>query len=197
LARDAALALNAGPGRVRARDCTLYAGGAAGAEQAFGEEAERWGLGEVNFTFEDHSQARPRNRRVLSEHELAGGDVSLAYVSQRLRRSYHHQSVIKRVLQTLWHIVSRSQQVFVVGEIQSDGTVIGGTGWSVELAKMWHKPLSVFDQRKEAWFTWSGEAWEPAEPTIQFRHIAGAGTRRLSDEGRQAIRDLFERSFGA
>jgi hypothetical protein len=197
LARDAALLLNAAPGRVRARECVLYSGGAAGAEAAFGEEAERWGVQEVNFTFEDHLQERARSRKMLSEHELAGGDVSLTYVSQRMHRGYEHQPTIRKILQLIWHMVSRSQQVFVIGEIQDDGTVVGGTGWSVELAKMWHKPLWVFDQRKGKWFTWGGDQWTVGEPTIQFRHFAGSGTRRLNDAGRAAIKDLFERSLGA
>jgi hypothetical protein len=99
--------------------CTLYSGGAEGAETAFGEAAERWGVHEVHFTFEGHLQARIRGRYVLSDRELATGDVSLSYVSRRLHRTYNDQGgLIRGVLQTLWHMVSRSQQVFVVGVVQ-------------------------------------------------------------------------------
>ena len=177
-------------------DSILFSGGAPGAEAAFGACAERYGVEEVHFTFEGHKIDRHRGVRVLNHEELQAGDVSLAYVARLLHRRYTDSPTIRKVLQTLWHIVSRSQQVFVVGEIQGDGTVVGGTGWSVELAKMWHKPLSVFDQTKGSWFTWSGETWEPSEPTIQYRHVAGAGTRRLNDAGRAAIKELFARSFG-
>jgi hypothetical protein len=65
LARDAALLLNAGPGRVRAKEC-VFTAAQPGAEAAFGEEAERWGVGEVNFTFDDHLQERARSRKMLS-----------------------------------------------------------------------------------------------------------------------------------
>jgi hypothetical protein len=114
-----------------------------------------------------------------------------------MHRAYVAPATIRKILQLLWHVVSRSQQVFVIGEIQDDGTVVGGTGWSVELAKMWHKPLWVFDQKKEKWFTWSGDQWTPGDPAIQFRHFAGSGTRRLNDAGRAAIKGLFGRSLGA
>jgi len=176
-------------------ECTLYSGGAKGAETAFGEEAERWGIDEINFSFDGHPQSRDKSRYELSARELAAGDVSLLYVSQRLHRSYNEGSLIRKVLETIWHMVSRSQQVFVIGEIQEDGTVTGGTGWSVELARMWNKPVWVFDQSKENWFRWDGESWAAGTPVLRSIHFAGTGTRYMQDSGRKAIRELFEHSF--
>ena len=142
-------------------------------------------------------QARKRGAHPLTARELAEGDVSLAYVSRRLRRSYSESASIRRVLQSLWHQVRGAQVVFVVGTIQEDGTVTGGTGWSVELARMWNKRLWVFDQEKDAWFRWTGEEWFAAEPLIDAAAFCGTGSRQLNDAGRAAIDALFERSFGA
>jgi hypothetical protein len=180
----------------RPSDCTLYSGGANGAEAGFGEQAAKWGVHEVNFTFDGHRQARQTGRYELSPRELAAGDVSLVYVSKRLNRTYSEGSLIRRVLQTLWHMVSRSQQVFVIGQIQEDGTVVGGTGWSVELARMWNKSLWVFDQEKLGWFRWDGHDWVTGVPVIESIHFTGTGTRYLSEDGRTAIAELYERSFG-
>jgi hypothetical protein len=179
----------------RATDCTLYSGGANGAEAEFGHQAEAWGVNEVNFTFDGHNQARGRGRYELSPRELAAGDVSLVYVSRRLNRTYSEGSLIRRVLQTIWHMVSRSQQVFVIGEIQPDGTVKGGTGWSVELARMWNKNLWVYDQDKQGWHRWDGQEWVPGTPVIEAIHFTGTGTRYLNDAGKKAVKELFERSF--
>ena len=185
------------PEVISARECTLYSGGAAGAEAAFGEAAERWGAHEVNLTFDGHLQARTRGRYELSPKELAIGDVSLAYVSKRLNRAYSDRGgLIRGVLQTLWHMVSRSQQVFVVGQIQDDGTVVGGTGWSVELARMWNRDVWVYDQEKAGWHRWDGFGWAPGTPRIAALHVCGTGTRYLNDDARAAIDALFERSFG-
>ena len=182
--------------RVAPEDCTMYSGGARGAEVAFGEAANRLGVLEVNFTFDGHRQERNQGSYLLSPRELAAGDVSLAYVSKRLSRTYNAEGgLIRRVLQTLWHMVSRSQQVFVVGAIQEDGTVVGGTGWSVELARMWNKDLWVFDQDKDYWFKWNGEDWVPGEPTIRTIHFTGTGTRYLKETGKAAITALYARSF--
>lgn len=176
--------------------CTLYSGGAPGSESAFGEVAAQYGVREVAFTFEGHRQARTEGRTVLTEGELAMGDVSLAYVSKRLRRSYHdRESLIRGVLQTIWHMVSRSEQVFVVGAIQEDGTVRGGTGWAVELASMWSRELWVFDVPTGRWNRWSGRAFGPGQPRITSRAFCGTGTRQLPDLGRQAIEELFAHSF--
>ncbi len=185
-----------GPWSPRALDCVLYSGGVSGAEATFGELAEAWGIKEVNFTFEGHQQVRTRGRYMLSSHEMSAGDVSLLYVSRRLNRTFSEGTIIRRVLQSLWHQVSRSQQVFVVGDIQEDGTVKGGTGWSVELARMWHKNLWVFDQEKQAWFRWTGERWNRGVPVIECPHFCGTGSRSLRDETRAALRALYERSFG-
>jgi hypothetical protein len=87
--------------------------------------------------------------------------------------------------------------VFVIGTIQEDGTVRGGTGWGAELARLWKKPLYVYDQQRRGWFRWSGSAWEIANlPTIMSESFAGIGTQHLTDDGRKAIHDLFSRSFG-
>lgn len=177
------------------KECCLYSGGVKGAEHYFGDCAQRWGLNEMNFTFEGHQQANSRGRYLLSPRELQAGDVSLIYVSKRLNRNYSEGSLIRKVLQTLWHMVSRSQQIFVIGHIQEDGTVVGGTGWSVELAKMWNKSLWVFDQKKSAWFTWDGEEWLSGIPVIEALHFTGTGTRFLEENGQEAIRSLFDRSF--
>ncbi|MEO0605419.1 MAG: hypothetical protein AAF211_28570, partial [Myxococcota bacterium] len=126
------------------------------------------------------------------------GDVSLSYVSKRLHRNYHdRESLIRGVLQTIWHMVSRSQQVFVVGAIQEDGTVRGGTGWAVELAAMWSRELWVFDLPSSRWHRWSGRGFGPGQPRITTREFCGTGTRTLPDEGRQAIEELFAISFPA
>lgn len=176
--------------------CTLFSGGATGAEAAFGEAAEQWGLTEVNFTFEGHNQARTVGRRVLDDRELAAGDVSLVYVAHRMHRHWDKTEILRRVLQSQWHVVSHASQVFVVGVIQPDGTVHGGTGWSVELAKRWSRRVWVFDQAHGSWFTWTGSSWSRGLPVIESPDIAGTGTRFLNASGRAAIADLFARSFG-
>jgi hypothetical protein len=117
-------------------------------------------------------------------------------VCRRMGRTYHHPGVVRSVVQSIFHMVNDSFQLLAVGWIQSDDTVKGGTGWAVELAKLFNRPVAVFDQGRHAWFAWRGGRWEPDQPTIGDKPFCGTGTRNLTDEGRAAIADLFRRSFG-
>ena len=180
-------------------DGILFSGGAAGAEAAFGACAESHGVEEVNFTFDGHKIVRQRGVRVLNHEELQAGDVSLEYVSRLMHRRYTDAPTIKKILQSLWYQVNNGQEIYVIGTILDDGTVRGGTGWGAEFAKLCNKPLHVFDQDKNAWFTWSGEDWKrrsPADaPIITHPHFTGTGTRALQENGKRAIESLFNRSF--
>lgn len=177
-------------------DCILYSGAAGGAEAAFGEAAERHGIEEVNYSFEGHNDARTRGIRVLTHAELKQGDVSLAYLSKLMHRKYRDTPLFKKVLQCIWHQVNAGQEIYVVGRILEDDTVKGGTGWGAEFAKLCNKPLFVFDQARDGWFTWNGEAWaEGGEPVITHPHFSGTGTRFIESKGLAAIEALFDRSF--
>ncbi len=178
---------------------TLVASGSAGAEEEFGACAERWGVQEVNFTFDGRQDvARTRGLVVLSEEELRLGEVSDAYVKAHLHRAFAEPGQLRRVLQAIWHQVSAAGEVFAVGALTPDRTAHGGTGWAVELARHWGKPVHLYDQARRGWLRWSERDWvDEAPPVITCERFAGAGTRSPTDDGRAAIRALFERSFGA
>ena len=178
------------------KQCVLYSGGAAGTEQFFGALAESWGIEEVNYSFEGHQMERKRGVRVLTSEELALTDVSLTYVSKLMNREYTRAPLFRKVLQSICWQVSSGNQIIVVGAIQPDDTVKGGTGWGAEFAKICNKPLLVFDQPRDAWFAWEKDVWtEVKDPVVDHAHFAATGTRFLEANGRQAIQELFTRSF--
>lgn len=174
----------------------LYSGGHKGAEAAFGRQAEAHGVPETTLSFQGHKMAREKNVKVLSDAELAKGDVSMEIVSRHMGRTYSSAEKIRRVIQSIFHMVNNSQHVFAIGWIQADDTVKGGTGWAVELAKFFNRDVSVYDQDRNQWFTWADHAWQPDEPRIPHKAFCGTGTRNLTDAGEKAIEALFDRSFG-
>lgn len=179
-------------------DYTLFSGGAQGAEAEFGKLAEKVGVEEVNFSFEGHKIERTRGLRMLTTEELMRKDVSLTYVSKLLDRNFSNAPQIRKVLRTIMYQIEAGLEVFVIGNILDNGTVNGGTGWGAEFAKICNKPLFVFDQVKNGWFTWTEGKWLAVQaPVITKAHFTGTGTRFLEDNGRQAIADLFARSFRA
>ena len=184
---------------LRREDVILFSGGAQGAEAEFGACAERFGIEEVNFSFDGHNPARTRGLRVLNHEELNAGDVSLAYVSRLMNRRYPDTPTFRRILQSIWYQINNGQEIYVIGAIQPDGTVRGGTGWGAEFAKLCNKPLFVFDQEQDGWFQWDGDGWKPRtgrdEPVIQHVHFTGTGTRMPTETASKAITALFTRSF--
>jgi hypothetical protein len=116
-----------------------------------------------------------------------------------MHRRYTEGPTIRKVLQSLWYQVNNGQEIYVIGSILDDGTVKGGTGWGAEFAKLCNKPLSVFDQDKDAWFHWNGDTWDVLDattvPVISHPHFTGTGTRTLRDNARKEIDALFRRSF--
>ena len=180
---------------MKSSDCTLFSGGAKGAEEEFGIQAEKAGIEEVSFTFEGHYTKRKRGLHFLTNEELKKGEVSLAYISKLMNRSYTHGPKLKKVLQSIWHQINSAEEVFVIGKILDDATVKGGTGWGAEFAKLCNKPLCVFDQDKKEWFKWTLDRWKIATPKIHKKHFAGGGTRFLTAAGKKAISELYRRSF--
>lgn len=184
---------------VERADAILFSGGAQGAEAEFGAAAERLGIEEVNFSFEGHKPVRTRGLRVLNHEELHAGEVSLTYVSKLMNRRYPDTPTFRKILQSIWYQINSGQEVYVIGHIEDDKHVRGGTGWGAEFAKLCNKPLFVFDQQRRQWFQWDGEEWQVREgdalPVIRHAHVTGTGTRFLDEHGRAAIHDLFARSF--
>ena len=174
----------------------FYSGGHAGAEAEFGDNAERYGIREINFSFRGQNIERQQGITLLSPEALKRGDISMEIVSLRMGRTYSRETEIRKVIQTIFHMVNMGHQVFSVGWIQPDDTVRGGTGWAVELGKLFKRPLSVYDLTQLNWFTWQDGRWQNDMPHIACDTFTGTGTRQLTEDGRRAIADLFRRSFG-
>jgi hypothetical protein len=176
--------------------CTLYSGGHIGAETFFGECAEKFGVKEVTYTFEGHLNKRKKNVVFLSDVELKRGDISMEIISGHMNRSYANSAVLRRVFQSIFHMVNNGMQIFAVGHILDDNTVKGGTGWGVELGKFFNRDVHVYDTVKNYWMTWRHGEWIMESPAIIEKTFVGTGTRNMTKESKAAVLDLFQRSFG-
>nr|WP_321401829.1 hypothetical protein [uncultured Desulfobacter sp.] len=174
---------------------TLYSGGHRGAEAEFGKLAEKYGVKEVNFSFEGNVLDRDTGVRLLNQEELEKGNISMDIVSTRLGRSFSKGNRIRKVIQSIFHMVNNGYQIFTVGWILPDKTVKGGTGWGVELGKLFNRPIFVYEQDRKAWFSWVNNDWQMATPVIHHKTFAGTGTRNLTEDAAAAMKALFERSF--
>lgn len=174
------------PGRLR-----VLHGGADGAEAAFGEMATAAGHEERTLTWAGRTPSRAVDLMVLDEDALGDIDAEAAQAEEVLHRSFGDSRTLRRVLRLQACLAEAADEVVVVGEIREDGTVSGGTGWAVEVAKKRERRLWVFDQPSERWKTWRKGAWVDATPTLAGPVVCGTGTRNLTEAGRAAIAALL------
>ena len=90
---------------------TLYSGGHRGAEAEFGKLAEKYGVKEVNFSYEGHTIERDSGIRMLNQEALEKGNISMDIVSARLGRSFSKGNKIRKVIQSIFHMVNRNNFV--------------------------------------------------------------------------------------
>jgi len=173
----------------------LFHGGHKGAESEFGAAAEKWGISETTLSFEGHRMERAKNVEVLSDETLRQGRVSMEFVFQTLGRRFATGKGLRRVIKSMFHVVTRSDELFAVGWIVEDDHVKGGTGWGVELAKFFNRKVHIFDQDKNRWYSWVDGKWEPSDPELPSGAFSGTGTRNLTAAGKEAIDELFARSL--
>ena len=178
------------------KQMTVYTGGHRGTEEYFGKSAEKRGITEVTFNFEGHEISRSNGLIILTDDELARGGESSEIIEKRMERSFARTPIMQKIFKVMFHIINNGYQVFAVGWLLSNGTVKGGTGWGVELGKLFNRPVHLVEQDRKEWVSWVNNEWITDEPVISHKTLSITGTRYLNDSGVQAIDELFERSFG-
>ncbi|MBU0553211.1 hypothetical protein KKB55_05225 [Myxococcota bacterium] len=179
------------------RNMHLYHGGHKGAEAEFGRAALRWSVAQTTISYNGHQMDFAANVEELSDEHLEKGQVSMEFVFQALGRRFAHAQKLRRVINSMFHVVTRGKESFAIGWILPDNHVRGGTGWGVELSKFFNRPVHVFDQERKAWYSWENHEWVPSTPRLPNAAFSATGTRHLTEDGEWAIHDLFERSLGA
>lgn len=175
----------------------LYSGGADGADYVWAECAISVGWDVINIVVSSSQVKLPSSRYYkLSEKQFKKGWAKILEINKSLRRGDPnvYKPYVKKLLARNVYIVDAVDAVFSVGYLD-DGFqhVLGGTGWGVEQAVLYQKPVYVFDQRYEMWYTHNGTLFIPAEtPKLRYKSIAGVGSRKLTDVARNEIINLFK-----
>jgi hypothetical protein len=100
-----------------------------------------------------------------------------------------------------WFQVKGADCVYAVGKFVKGSTklVDGGTGWAVQMAIDNNKPVCLFDQPSDLWFRFVCDMGKfmpyPYIPTLT-KNFAGIGTREITENGKRAIKNVYEETFG-
>ena len=187
----------------------LCTGGARGVDQFAEELALQYGVKVEVLIPPGHPRKRtvtPLHPRVLT---LANPHLEVAAAQLKKRLPIHHY--VLHLLQRNFEIAQRADTVYAFGILDDDCTkVLGGTGWTVQLALDQYKKVFVYDIESEAWFhsveghiPMEGRLdlgiiftpWTGRDKPVLHQNSAVVGSRIFNKNTREEIRDLFQRTF--
>ena len=191
---------------------TCHSGGALGADMFWETDGIKYGVKTMAYSYKTKYHNSP-NKIEISEEDYIEGIEEVNKANRHMNRFGINKYM--NLLARNWAQVKYSDQLFAIGKIIEPGgrtlkgyyskskyqTVDGGTSWAVAMSINHHKDVFVFDQYSSKWFRWSYDTMSFLEmletPKISCQNFAGIGTRNLTDDGRQAISDVYKKTFGS
>tara|TARA_R110000868_G_scaffold146772_2_gene367764 strand:- start:3536 stop:4573 length:1038 start_codon:yes stop_codon:yes gene_type:complete len=175
-----------------------HSGGAVGADTLFEKQATLHGIKTLAYSYKTNYHKSP-NKVEITELEYEEGKIKIEQASDSLKRkiNYKYMPLFARN----WQQIKNSDEIFAVSELSFKTTfyVPGGTGWAVQMAIESQKPVFLFNQKVNLWYSWSYTLMEfiilKKAPKITKQNFAGIGTRKLNENGVNAIKQLLEDSF--
>ncbi|MBI9069152.1 MAG: hypothetical protein JEZ09_17785 [Salinivirgaceae bacterium] len=177
----------------------ILSGGAEGADIAFENEALSKGHEAVSFSFKGH-KTESRRVKLLSFEQLIKADSLLFLCAKKLNRTFPTKSdYVNNLLRRNFYQIASSQCVVAIAGLEfNKKNVKGGTGWAVEMAKLFDITLFLFDQEACKWYSFTNEEgiehWIEEETTPSLKHykrVTGIGSRKLTDNGANSIKAVM------
>lgn len=179
-------------------------GGAEGADVVWGAAAEAVGHEIVHWSFNGHKADTEWYLCELNTDQLRVADPFLELANKSIHRRWPSSNImVNNLLRRNFYQIYWSDSVYAVSSFTNDTSVLkisGGTAWACQMfVDRWlyttphltSIPLYFFDQISKNWYTWTGQ-WNmidlPPRPSGVY---AGIGSRKLTDEGRQAILSVY------
>jgi len=173
---------------------TCYSGGASGSDYIFESESIKHDFKVVAYSFEGHN-TKSANTFILTPNQIKEGFKHVEIANKILNRNiYNTSSYVKNLISRDWFQVKSSDTIFAIGNLQTENTVRGGTGYAVQLAVDNKKPIYLFEQNDNQWYYYDYESnkFEIYEDVpILTEKFAGIGTREINDNGIKAIKKLL------
>jgi hypothetical protein len=178
---------------------TNHSGGAKGADSTWDFIGRQYGVEDHRHYWHDGLN-KPRLGNVLiTSAQLEEGWEKVKLANKTLQR---RPEKYKSLLSRNWFQVKNSLAVFAIGSITEDlREVQGGTGWAVQMAIDASRAVYVFDQEKKKWFEWQDSLpgapgfFVPCDVPVLTQNFAGVGTREITQDGVNAIREVYKKTF--
>jgi hypothetical protein len=185
-------------------------GGAEGADTYWEKIGEQYGVKTKAYSY-NTKYHNSKNKVEISEEDYKEGIYEVNKANKILCR--YGINKYMNLLARNWAQVKYSNQIFAIGHIVNTGeksrkgyyskskyqTVDGGTGYAVMMAINNKKDCNVYDQSLLKWFRWSYTSMSFIElkevPLIKSQNFAGIGTREINEDGINAIKEVYRKTF--
>ncbi len=170
-----------------------HSGGAKGSDSVWGELGEEFGVKSNHYYVEGNKT--PKGNVAISKQEALKADKALKKANESLGRTFPTSNdYVNNLLRRNFNQVDNADAVYAITEIKGNKPQ-GGTGWAVQMAVDMGKPVFVYSQEKGQWMSLTNGKWAATDTPVLTNNFAGIGTREITEKGKQAIRDVYEKSF--
>lgn len=167
-----------------------HSGGAIGSDSYWGEIGGMYGVESLHYW---HGKITPNGNKCMTENEFNEGVKHVMKANETLhRRPEKYMNLLARN----YNQVKNCDEVFAIGHFKNK-MVDGGTGWAVQMAIDDGKIVNFYDQEKCVWARYSNGKWERNDVPILTQNFAGIGSRDLNENGKNAIRQVYVKTFEA
>jgi hypothetical protein len=177
-----------------------HSGGCPGADMEWENEGNKYGIKTIAYSFWNHKH-EGKNPKVLTVDELGEGFQHVLEANKTLKRNPQGTyQYVKNLLSRNWFQVKNSESIFAISKFIKNPIVNGGTGWAVQMAVDNKKPVYLFDQENNKWFTFNYETMifdEYTDIPKLTENFAGIGTREINEYGKQAIKKIYQTNFNS
>lgn len=188
---------------------TLISGGAKGSDTEWERLAKEHNLKTKIFTTKDYDNIDKgttfyneiEEAYKLACKQLDRPEINTGYVSKLVRRDYL-QAKNAQAIYAIGNII-KPKEKDSKGYINKTNREIvsGGTGYCVQMAINLNKAVFVFNQKDTKWYLWNNFTYKFVSlknviPDLQgISYFAGIGTREITEEGKQTIKDFYQNSI--
>ena len=191
---------------INLEEFTLYSGGAKGSDFYWDLIGSRFGItNRVDFRPEslyglylseliEIEKAYERAVKDLGRKEL----LPSTYAGKLVRRDYLQAKYADAVFAISVLVAPGEKDPNPKGYINKTKKVLvaGGTAYAVQMAINLGKPVYVFDQIKNKWFTWENNTFvEITHAPFLTLKFAGIGTREINEAGKSAILACYKNTI--
>ncbi len=166
-----------------------HSGGAVGSDSYWGAIGEKYGVVSEYYYY---SNKTPNDNHQITQEQFEEGKQHILKANETLHR---RPDAYMNLLSRNYAQVKNSDAIFAVGHLKN-GIVDGGTGWAVQMAIDDNKPVYVYDQVRKQWFSNLNGQWQVFSGIPKLtKNFAGIGTRELNQDGKDAIKQVYENTF--